>query len=161
MVTTEGGLENLTLLITQEIHVNASIETTFEALLEQLGPYSERGDNEPMPMTLEAWPGGRWYRDLGKGDGHFWGNVQAIKRPTLLEINGPLFMSYPAANNVQYRLSEKNGVTLISFRHSALGLIQEDHRKGVTTGWGRIHERVRKAAEGRAGLRKASGGAVQ
>lgn len=161
MVTTEGGLENLTLLITQEIHVNASIETTFEALLEQLGPYSERGDNEPMPMTLEAWPGGRWYRDLGNGDGHFWGNVQAIKRPTLLEINGPLFMSYPAANNVQYRLSEKNGVTLISFRHSALGLIQEDHRKGVTTGWGRIHERVRKAAEGHAGLRKASGGAVQ
>lgn len=161
MVTTEGGLENLTLLMTQEIHVNASIETTFEALLEQLGPYSERGDNEPMPMTLEAWPGGRWYRDLGNSDGHFWGNVQAIKRPTLLEISGPLFMSYPAANNVQYRLSEKNGVTLISFRHSALGLIQEDHRKGVTTGWGRIHERVRKAAEGQAGLRKASGGAVQ
>jgi uncharacterized protein YndB with AHSA1/START domain len=161
MISTEGGLENLTLNITQEIHVKASIETTFEALLEQLGPLGERGNGEPMPMKLEAWPGGRWYRDLGDGNGHFWGNVQAIKRPTLLEITGPLFMSYPAANNVQYRLSEKDGVTLISFRHSALGFIQEDHRKGVTTGWGQIHERVRKAAEGQAALRKASGGAVQ
>ena len=47
-----------------------------------------------MPMKLEAWPGGRWYRDLGDGNGHFWGHVQAIKRPTLLEISGPLFMSY-------------------------------------------------------------------
>ena len=157
MISTEGGVEDLTLLVTQEIQVQASLETTFEALLEQLGPYNERGDNEPMPMKLEAWPGGRWYRDLGDGNGHFWGSVQAIKRPTLLEITGPLFMSYPVANNMQYRLKEKDGGTLISFRHAALGLIQEDHRKGVTTGWSRIHERVRKAAEGRAALRKAGG----
>lgn len=157
MISTEGGVENLTLFVTQEIHVQASLETTFEALLEQLGPYNERADNEPMPMKLEAWPGGRWYRDLGDGNGHFWGCVQAIKRPTLLEITGPLFMSYPVSNNMQYRLKEKDGGTLISFRHSALGLIQEDHRKGVTTGWSRIHERVRKAAEGQAALRKASG----
>ena len=60
-----------------------------------------------MPMKLEAWPGGRWYRDLGDNNGHFWGHVQAIKRPTLLEITGPLFMSYAAMNNLQYRLSEE------------------------------------------------------
>lgn len=161
MSTKESELENLTLLITQEIHVKASIETTFEALLEELGPHAEREEGQPMPMKLEAWPGGRWYRDLGDGNGHFWGTVQAIKRPALLEFAGPLFMSYPVANNIQYRLSEKDGGTLISFRHSALGLIQEDHRRGVSTGWGKIHERVRKAAEGQAVLRKASGGAVQ
>jgi len=44
-----------------------------------------------MPMKLEAWPGGRWYRDLGDNNGHYWGTVQAIKKPTLLEICGPLF----------------------------------------------------------------------
>lgn len=161
MTSKEEKLENLTLLITQEIYVKASLETTFEALLEQLGPRAESGEGQPMLMKIEAWPGGRWFRDLGDSNGHFWGCVQAIKRPTLLELTGPLFMSYPVANNVQYRLSEKDGGTLISFRHSALGLIQEDHRKGVTTGWSNIHERVRKAAEGQAALRKASGGAVQ
>jgi hypothetical protein len=46
-------------------------------------------------------------------------------------------------------LSETDGGTLIKFRHAALGLIQDDHRKGVTGGWGNINERIRKAAEAR------------
>ena len=151
------ALENLTLNITQEIHVKAPLEVTFEALLEQLGPGSEVMDGTPMPMKLEAWPGGRWFRDLGDGNGHFWANVQAIKRPTLLEFTGPLFMSYPVVSNVQYRLSETDGGTLIKFHHAALGLIQDDHRRGVTGGWSTIHERVRKLAEAQAGLRAGSG----
>jgi hypothetical protein len=137
----------LTLNITQEIHIHAPLGVTFETLLEELGPHNEVLDGTPMPMKLEPWPGGRWYRDLGNNNGHFWGNVQAIKRPTLLEISGPLFMSYPVVSNLQYRLSEADGGTLIKFRHAALGLIQEDHRKGVSTGWAHIHERVRKQAE--------------
>lgn len=147
IVNETTAVEDLTLLVEQEIHVNASLEDTFAALLEQLGPYSEGGEGRPMPMVLEAWPGGRWYRDLGGDNGHYWAHVQAIKRPTLLELSGPLFMSHPVANNVQYRLSEENGGTLIKFRHSGFGLIQEDHRKGVTGGWGHIHEKVRQRAE--------------
>ena len=152
MNATDTGIEDLTLSVVQEIHVKASLEATFEALLEQLGSSNQLPDGTPMPMKIEAWPGGRWFRDLGEGNGHFWGHVQAIKRPTLLEIAGPLFMSYPVASNVQYRLSQTDGGTLIQFRHSALGLIQESHRKGVTTGWSSIHERVRKAAETRGTL---------
>lgn len=154
---TEAGLENLTLSVEQEIHVRASLETTFEALLEQLGPASGHPDGTPMPMTIEAWPGGRWFRDLGDGNGHFWGHVQAIKKPTLLEIVGPLFMSYPVSSNVQYRLSEVEGGTLIKFHHKAFGFIQEEHRQGVTTGWSSIHERVRKAAEARGAFAAGSG----
>jgi hypothetical protein len=147
MDPTTQSIENLTLNVTQEIHVRAPLEVTFAALLEQLGPRNEVEEGTPMPMKIEPWPGGRWYRDLGDGNGHFWGHVQAIKRPTLLEISGPLFMSYPVVSNVQYRLTESNGETTIKFQHSALGLIQEDHRKGVSTGWSQIHERVRKQAE--------------
>jgi uncharacterized protein YndB with AHSA1/START domain len=151
MTTTMSAeaIENMMLRITQEIRVKASPEKTFAALLEQLGPLSERPDGASMQMKLEPWPGGRWYRDLGDNNGHFWGQVQAIKRPTLLEITGPLFMSYPAVSNVQYRLSEADGGTLIKFRHTALGLISEDHRKGVVTGWTHIHARARARAERR------------
>jgi len=141
------SLSNMTLDVVQEIHVAAPIETTFAALLDQLGPLSERPDGTPMSLTLEPWPGGRWYRDLGAQDGHFWGHVQAIKRPTLLEITGPLFMSYPVVSNVQYRLSEEPGGTLIKFHHAALGLIQEEHRRGVNTGWSYIHSCVKSRAE--------------
>jgi hypothetical protein len=56
-------------------------------------------------------------------------------------------MSYPAVSNVQYRLSEVDGGTLIRFRHSALGLIQDEHRAGVTKGWDSILTRIRARAE--------------
>jgi uncharacterized protein YndB with AHSA1/START domain len=147
MLGTETSIEDLTLTITQEIHVNAPIETTFTSLLEQLTSASEHPDGTPMPMKMEPRPGGRWFRDLGGDNGHYWGTVQAIKRPTLLEIAGPLFMSYPVANNVQYRLSEVPGGTLIRFRHSAFGLIQDEHKKGVNLGWSYIHEQARQRAE--------------
>lgn len=145
--TTMPGIESLTLYVTQEIHVRAPLETTFEALLEQLGPGNETPERK-MPMTLEAWPGGRWFRDLGEGNGHLWGHVQAIKRPTLLEFTGPLFMSYGVVSNVQYRLSEEDGGTLIKFHHKAFGAIQDDHRRGVGQGWTHINQSIKARAEG-------------
>ena len=143
------GIESLTLVVMQEIHVNASLETTFEALLEQIGPENETPHNK-MPMKLEAWPGGRWFRDLGDANGHLWGHVQAIKRPALLEITGPLFMSAAVVSNLQYRLSEVNGGTLIKFHHRAFGVMQEENRRGVNEGWSHINARIKARAEARA-----------
>jgi hypothetical protein len=148
MIASEQSIENLTLNITQEIRVRASLDATFAALLEEIGPANETAEGQPLPMKIEARPGGRWYRDLGDDNGHFWGTVQAIKRPTLLEITGPLFMSYPVVSNLQYRLSEADGGTLIAFRHTALGFIPEDHKQGMTKGWNYMFERIGRRAEG-------------
>jgi activator of Hsp90 ATPase-like protein len=139
--------DNLTLNVSLETEVRAAIETTFESLLVQMGRLNEGPDGKPMPMIVEAWPGGRWYRDLGSENGHFWGHVQAIKRPTLLEICGPLFMSFPVMSNVQYRLKEVDGGTLIAFRHTALGFIQDDHKPRLAEGWTTLLDRIRNGAE--------------
>ena len=147
MTSTAPAVDNLTLNLTQEVHVQASLQATFDALLEQMGPANETPDGKRLPMVIEAWPGGRWFRDLGDGNGHFWGHVQAIKRPTLLEITGPLFISSPVLSNVQYRLQERDGGTLIIFRHSALGFMPDDYREGLSRGWTPLLERVRKQAE--------------
>jgi uncharacterized protein YndB with AHSA1/START domain len=144
---TPTAAENLALNIAQDVYVRAPLEAAFEALLEQMGPHNERADGSPMPMKIEAWPGGRWYRDLGGENGHFWGHVQAIKRPELLEICGPLFVSGPCISNVQYRLKKVEGGTLIEFRHTAMGFVSDEHRRGVGTGWATLLERIRKSAE--------------
>jgi hypothetical protein len=157
MISTESAIEKMTLSLTEEIRVQAPIDVTFATLIEQLGPFNETADGKSMNMKIEAWPGGRWYRDLGDGNGHFWGNVQAIKRPTLLEICGPLFMSYPVVSNLQYRLSEVDGGTLIKFRHTALGMIEEQHRLGVSKGWRDMHANLRKRAEAAVRGGKAAG----
>jgi uncharacterized protein YndB with AHSA1/START domain len=147
MISTTTRIEDLTLNITEEMHVAAPVDTTFDALLEQLGPHNETPEGKPLQMKIEPWPGGRWYRDLGGNNGHFWGVVQAIKRPGLLEITGPLFMSAAVVSNLQYRLTEVNGGTLIVLRHSAFGFIADDARGGVSNGWRHILTRARKQAE--------------
>src|SRR5262249_37384825 len=124
-----------------------------DALLEQIGPANETPDGKALPMIIEPHPGGRWFRDLGNGDGHFWGHVQAIKRPTLLEITGPLFMSAAVISNMQYRLTEVDGGTLIAFRHLALGLVPEPFREGLSRGWAPLLERIKRQAEGNAQAR--------
>jgi hypothetical protein len=146
-IATTQAIENLTVNITKEMHVRSSLTATFEALLVQMGPANEGDESRPMPMVLEAWPGGRWFRDLGDGNGHFWAHVQAIKRPTLLELTGPLFMSAPVASNVQYRLTEVEGGTLITLRHTAFGFVPNEYREGVGQGWAHLLESVRKRAE--------------
>ncbi|MGO9590106.1 MAG: SRPBCC family protein [Candidatus Acidiferrales bacterium] len=145
--STGSGIESLTLVVTQEIHVRASLQDSFAALLEQIGPENDTPEGKTMPMKIEPWPGGRWFRDLGEGNGHLWGHVQAIKRPTLLEIYGPLMMSYAATSNVQYRLSEEAGGTLIKFHHMAIGLIPADQREGFGKGWAYIAAHLKERAE--------------
>ena len=148
-VTAPTTVESLTLNITEEIEVRAPLDATFAALLEQMGPANQTPDGTPLPMIIEPRPGGRWFRDLSGDNGHFWGHVQAIKRPTLLEIAGPLMMSFPVISNVQYRLKEISGGTLITFRHSALGFIPDEFRDGMPRGWTSLLERVRQQAEAR------------
>ena len=144
------SIDDLILNLAHEVNVHASVDVTFDALLEQIGPHNETPEGNPLPMKIEPWPGGRWYRDLGDGNGHFWGHVQAIKRPTLLEICGPLMVSYPLVSNLQYRLKEVDGETTISFRHTALGFVLEDEvRSGMDRGDVWILERVRRDAESR------------
>ncbi|MDA8016749.1 MAG: SRPBCC domain-containing protein [Thermoanaerobaculia bacterium] len=147
MIATESELSQLTLGLEEDIFIEASIEASFAALLEQMGPSNEMGDGTPMPMVLEAVPGGRWFRDLGDDNGHNWATVQAIRRPDLLELSGPLFMSYPVCNNVQYRLAAEGDGTRLTLRHNALGLITEDHRQGVREGWRSLLQKVRSRAQ--------------
>lgn len=146
MTTTTSDSHVLT--IADEILVRAPIADTFEAVLEELGPGNESPEGQPLSMVLEARPGGRWFRDLGDGNGHLWGHVQAIKRPTLVEITGPLFISDATVSNVQYRLSEVDGVTKVVFRHSAFGILPEGLRDGMPRGWEHLLTRIQARAEG-------------
>ena len=149
MVATSEITSQLSVEVVRSIEINAPLEVAFEELLEQLGPSNEAPDGTPLPMKIEPWPGGRWFRDLGGQNGHFWGQVQAIRRPELFEIAGPLFMSYAAVSNVQFRLVEGENGTEITLRHSSFGLIEEKHRLGLSGGWDALLNRVRKSLQAR------------
>jgi hypothetical protein len=124
-----------TLRIQREVEIDAPIDVTFAAILAEAGAESQLPDGSPFPLVLEEWPGGRWFRDLGNKSGHLWGHVQVIKPPTLLELSGPMFMSYPAINFIQYRLTSIGARTRLQFTHRAIGLLTPEHREGVVVGW--------------------------
>jgi uncharacterized protein YndB with AHSA1/START domain len=127
--------------------INAPIEIVWESILAELGPESAMPDGKPFPFTLEAWPGGRWFRDLGNNTGHLWGHVQVIKPPTLLEITGQLPMSYAATNHLPYKLKAEGNGTRMSFRHTGIGLLTPEHRDGMREGWGHFLTRIKARAE--------------
>jgi hypothetical protein len=128
-------LEDFTLDTTQSIDIQADIGDVFRSVLHRMGAGFAKPDGESLQMVLEQWPGGRWFRDRGNGVGHLWGHVQAIKAPMLLELSGPMFMSYPAINHIEVKLEQRPGGTHVDLRHRAIGMIDAEHRKGVTTGW--------------------------
>jgi uncharacterized protein YndB with AHSA1/START domain len=137
-----------TLEVSKEEYIDAPLEVVFESILEQMGPANEEPDGKALPMKLEPWPGGRWFRDFGNNTGHFWGSVQSFKPPHLLEVCGPLFMSTPAVSNVQYRLTPQGDATLLRFSYKAAGWIDEALRDGmaVNLGWSNLVTRVKQSA---------------
>ena len=114
--------------VEQQIEVKAPVAAAFEGLICQLTQINE------MPLKLERFPGG--------AGSAIWAATPAICgvscrliKPTLLEIQGPMMMSYPVAGHVQFRLSEVAGGTKVTVRHCAMGLIEDAHREGVSKGW--------------------------
>ena len=141
------NFDELTLDINQQIDMKAPPHEVFQSVLHRLGEGNVRPDGVSQNMLLEAWAGGRWYRDRGNGIGHLWGHVQAIKPGELLELSGPMFMSYPALNHVEVKLEPIPAGTRLSFRHRALGLLDPAHKEGVKTGWASILENIRTDSE--------------
>jgi uncharacterized protein YndB with AHSA1/START domain len=140
--------------VRREILIAASPEVAFEAMLEELGPGSVMPDGKSLSMKIEPWVGGRWFRDLGETGGykygHLWGHVQVIKAPTLLELTGPMPMSFPAINHVQFRLKAEGNGTRLSFVHRSMGLMPPDFKLGMPEGWKMWLSRIQEGAERKA-----------
>ena len=136
--------DEMTLDTEQQVDVNAAIGDVFKGVLHRFGEGNTRPDGQSLQMVLEQWPGGRWFRDLGNGTGHLWGNVQVVKAPVLLELSGPMFMSYPALNHVEVKLLEIPGGTKVTLRHRALGFLDETHRQNIGGGWKHLLQSVTK-----------------
>ena len=138
MVAEEAGSPIKTLQVVKEVLIAAPADVVFQTILQPHGPTKD------MNMKLEPWPGGRWFRDLGNNTGHLWGHVQVIKPPVLLELSGPMFMSYPALNHVEIKLDQIAGGTKVTLRHRSIGLLEEAHRQNIGGGWKHYLDNIRK-----------------
>ena len=147
MTNTDQELEVQTFDFAKEVTIAAPIEITWDAVLAELGPEGQMPDGKPYPFKFEPWPGGRWFRDLGNNTGHLWGFVQVIKPPKLLEILGPCFISYPATNHIQYRLTPDGDNTRLKITNRAFGYMPKRFMEPSSEGWEHGFKRIAEIAQ--------------
>jgi uncharacterized protein YndB with AHSA1/START domain len=144
----QATLDDLTLNIDQTIEIKAAPGDVFEGLIVRMCELEGEEGRPPLKLKLERWPGGRWFRDLDGGNGHLWGFVQAIKPPTLIELFGPMFMSYPVAGHLMVRLTQIPGGTKVAFQNQVFGPIPAEMRDGdMAEGWADMLKRLKSDVE--------------
>ena len=144
---TAPTLDNLTLIITEEIHVRASLDATFEALLEQMGPGNETaGRRADADGRSRRGPAAAGSATSATTTGTSGDTCRRSSGRRCSRSRGRCSCRSPVVSNVQYRLKEVDGGTLIAFRHSALGFVPDDFGRASTSGWTPLHERIRKQA---------------
>lgn len=131
----QAALEDLQINFEHTIEIKAAPGDVFEGLIHRICHLEDDKGNTQVELKLERWPGGRWFRDLDAGNGHLWGFVQAIKPPTLIELFGPMFMSYPVAGHLMVRLSPIAGGTKVVFRNDIFGPVPAEMKEGLGEGW--------------------------
>lgn len=136
------NLDELVLDVETATEIKADIGDVYKRMLYRLGEGNEAPDGTSLNMILEEWAGGRWFRDRGQGIQHLWGHIQVLKPPVLIEINGPMFMSYPALNHLEIKLEKTSGGTSVALRHRAIGMISAEHREGLGEGWNHLLDAV-------------------
>ena len=140
--------DDLVMQIEQTLEIKAAPEKVFEGLIQHLCDMEGEPGKPRVKLKMERKPGGRWYRDLGNESGHLWGFIQSIKPPALLEIFGPLMMSYPIAGHLIVRLTPTSNGTQLVFKNEVFGPIPAEYREGMAEGWGQLLDAMQRDVEG-------------
>lgn len=143
----QAALDDFIINVDQTIEIKAAPGDVFEGLIARICELHGDDGRPPVRLSLERWPGGRWFRDLEGGSGHLWGFVQSIKPPTLLELFGPMFMSHPVASHMIIRLAPITGGTRLVFQNQLFGPVPPEVRDGLGEGWGDMLKRLKEDAE--------------
>lgn len=143
----QAALDEWILNIEQTLEIKAAPGDVYEGLLANLCELPGEDGKPPVKLTLERWPGGRYFRDLEGGQGHLWAHVQSIKPPTLIELYGPMFMSHPVAGHLMARLTPIPGGTKLVFKHDVFGPFPAEMREGTNEGWAQVLAKLKREVE--------------
>ncbi len=137
-MTTTQTSDQESLHIEMDVPISAPMDKVWGLITTRINDWmhgGEDGSGDRLDLTLETWPGGRLWRDLGDNGGHLWAFVQVIKPPYLLELYGPMFTSTPTLSHVTFRLEGEGDQAILKFSHRATGPIPADMASGVNQGW--------------------------
>lgn len=124
--------------IEQEVTIAAPPERVFEALTRDIAVWWSAPffhSTTARRLVLEPEVGGRFYEDLGDGQGLLLATVSFIKQPDQLRMVGPLGMSGLVQGVISFQLEAKDEGTLLKLSHRAIGEVTEETHSGYAAGW--------------------------
>ncbi len=84
--------------------------------------------------TIETRVGGRWMQEWDNG-GALFGNFTVWDPPKLLCVTGPLAMTRPAHNLLEFQFDAADTGTQVTIRHEAFGTFDPDTGDMYASGW--------------------------
>ena len=84
--------------------------------------------------TIETFVGGRWMQEWDNG-GALFGNFTVWDPPKMLALVGPLAMTRPAHNVLEFLFDQTDGGTQVIVRHEAYGVFDDDTEEMYASGW--------------------------
>lgn len=123
--------------IEQKIVIKADPERVFDALTKNVGSWwSKHFSKEPKAIKLESEIGGRFYEEFGEGgSGALFAFVSYIDYGKALILTGPMGMTAPVLNFIQFELEPQDGSTLLRLSHKALGEVEQEVLSNYEAGW--------------------------
>ena len=85
-------------------------------------------------VTIEAEVGGRWMQQWDSG-GALFGTFTVFDPPSLLCVTGPLAMTRPAFNWLEFAFDAADAGTKLTLRHQAMGEFDPDTASIYENGW--------------------------
>ncbi len=131
--------------IQMEISINASIEHTWQSLINDIGLWW-RKDFYTSPKTkefiLEARPGGKMYEDYGNNEGLVWAEVIILDSPNILELKSHLSPAYggPVFSFLRLALESSDGGTTLRLSDVGVGTMSDEAVKQTEAGWRMLFE---------------------
>jgi uncharacterized protein YndB with AHSA1/START domain len=124
--------------ITHEVMIKATPNRVYNAITNKIAawwgtPYLYT--RLAKDIVLEPKLGGRFYEVWGTGQGRLWGTVTQIKKNEWIEITGNLGMKGAVQGTICFALEAKDGATLLTLTHHAIGQISEETESGYVVGW--------------------------
>ncbi|MEQ9300855.1 MAG: helix-turn-helix domain-containing protein [Cyclobacteriaceae bacterium] len=131
--------------IQMEISINASIENTWQSLINDIGLWW-RKDFYTSPKTkafiLEARPGGKMYEDYGNNEGLVWAEVIVLDSPNVLELKSHLSPAYggPVFSFLRLALQSSDSGTNLTLSDVGVGKMSEEANEQIEAGWKQLFE---------------------
>lgn len=122
--------------IEDEIRIGAPASRVFGAMVGEIGMWFWRGEEgTDPPAKLEAWAGGRFFREWGEGNTELFATVGLIKKDRQLRLLGSIGGRHAIASVADLVLEEEGDETLVRVTHRVSGEVTDAEVGDYESGW--------------------------